>query len=506
MNTKQKEVNKDKTELHTKRANVFSVDNAPSEEFYHEGPLNYYRTDDPRRGVMQTNKDAATTRLYEGCLYPDRVTFKQYYDMYSRNNVAARVIETFPNYTWNVSPFISDAGGPQSRFSKKANELLHSEVSTKDNLKQSILASMKQLDILGGIGGEALLVLGFADNRSLSSQVTYKKDMQLEYVTILHNGQFKIDKWNEDKKSRYYGNIETYITQDFTTSGEINFVNTIAPNTKIHHTRCVHFKESSGLGYGTSRIQKCYNQLLDIVKVSGASAEVYWLGAFSGMSVELLPDVQLDESTRENMERAIRKYFNGLARSLLFEGGKAKLLYPAIVSPKEHFDLQISMVSIASEIPRRFLIGAEAAKLASQQDSINWMERVGNRRTQFIGPKVVSPFIQRCVNAGVLPKPKGGSIKVTWPQTQVLPLNERAESAKLMTEAISLYFTNNIHKVMALQDYLVGICGYGEEEARVISDKVNVSRYKAPEKKVVSTSSSGTSTEGSDEEDEEEDD
>jgi hypothetical protein len=90
------------------------------------------------------------------------------------------------------------------------------------------------------------------------------------------------------------------------------------------------------------------------------------------------------------MKEEVQKYFDGLARSLMFEGAKAKLLYPAIVSPKEHFDLQITMISIATAIPRRFLTGAEAAKLASQQDSINWMDRVMNRREVFIGPKVVS--------------------------------------------------------------------------------------------------------------------
>ncbi len=137
----------------------------------------------------------------------------------------------------------------------------------------------------------------------------------------------------------------------------------------------MHFKESAGLPYGTSRIQKCYNQLLDIAKLSGASAEVYWLGAFSGLAVETDPDARLDAESYDAMKEEVQKYFDGLARSLMFEGAKAKLLYPAIVSPKEHFDLQITMISIATAIPRRFLTRAEPAKLASQQDSISWMDR-----------------------------------------------------------------------------------------------------------------------------------
>jgi hypothetical protein len=52
-----------------------------------------------RRGTLgiSTLLDESTERLWRNCKYPEIVTFQMYYDMYSRNNVAARVIETFPN-------------------------------------------------------------------------------------------------------------------------------------------------------------------------------------------------------------------------------------------------------------------------------------------------------------------------------------------------------------------------------------------------------------------------
>ncbi|MCK9327282.1 MAG: hypothetical protein M0P69_17450, partial [Bacteroidales bacterium] len=133
--------------------------------------------------------------------------------------------------------------------------------------------------------------------------------------------------------------------------------------------------------------------------------------------------------------------------------------------------------------PRRFLTGAEAAKLASQQDSINWMDRVMNRRDVFIGPKVVSPVVQRCVAAGVLPKPKGegGQINVAWPKTQSLALNERANAARNMTEAIVAYLSNNMHTVMPLGVYLTGVCGFSDDEAEeIVSLCPNIQKWKAP--------------------------
>ena len=161
---------------------------------------------------------------------------------------------------------------------------------------------------------------------------------------MLHNGQFEVHKREENEDSPNYGDAVLYKTLAFTNPQELNFANHIAPGKLIHASRCVHFKESVGLPYGVSRIQKCYNQLLDIVKLSGASAEVYWLGAFSGLAVETDPNATLGEESREAMKEEVKKYFDGLARSLMFEGAKAKLLYPAIVSPKEHFELQITMI------------------------------------------------------------------------------------------------------------------------------------------------------------------
>ena len=478
----------------TVQARASAISPKLTDESYTEAKAELYRLDDLRRSGIDTTTDVAMQRLYENCYYPDRLSFQQYYDMYSRNNVAARVIETFPNYTWGASPIVKDAGGSDSKFSKAVAELLKQEFKWKDNIKQTLLSAFKQLDVLGGIGGEALLVFGFKDGKTLDQPVEHKKNMELEYIKVLHNGQFRIEEVEDDDESPNYADVKTYITKSFTTSKEINFVDTIASNKIIHSSRTVHFKETAGLAYGTSRIQKCYNQLLDIVKVSGASAEVYWLGAFSGLLVSTDPTATLSDEGRTAMEEGIKEYFSGLARALLLEGSQGKLLYPAIVSPKEHYDLQITMVSIATEIPRRFLTGAEAAKLASQQDSLNWMDRVGNRRNNFVSPNVVSPAIQRLIDAGVLPKPNKNIVTVTWPKTQSLALNDRSTAALEMTEAVALYFTSGVSKAMSFVAYLVSVCGYGEEEAIALDEKTDLSKYEPPVATTLTTSTATKST------------
>lgn len=456
--------------------------NPPSNGKVQEVKVQAYALRDLRPGAAGLYPDSSTERVWRECKYPERVTFDQYFRMYARNNVAARVIETFPDYSWAAVPFVQDAGGEGSRFSKDAMSLLLTQYKAQDGVRQSLLASMKQLDVLGGIGGEALLVFGFDDGGSLKEKVKGTKGTKIAWIKLLHNGQFEVEKREDNEKSPEYGDVTLYRSKAFSFSSDLNFADQIAPGRSIHASRCVHFKESNGLSYGTSRIQKCFNQLLDITKLSGASAEVYWLGAFSGLSVETNPDASLSDEAYERMKDDTAKYFDGLARALIFEGASSKLLYPAIVSPKDHFDLQITMISIATGIPRRFLTGAEAAKLASQQDTLNWMERVTNRREMFVGPKVVAPVVQRGIDAGVIAKPRDGSFNVLWPRIQSLALNERADASRNMTAAWNDYFSSGMADVVPFRVYLLYACGYSETEAEDIESKTDWQKWRTVQK------------------------
>ncbi len=424
-------------------------------------------------GSMMQIEDPSLYRTWVNCQYPERLTFNMLYNMYSRNSVAARVIETYPDYSWETPPTIKDSGGVSSYFSKQIRDVLDTNYKLMDGVSQPLLTSMKQLDVLGGIGGESLLVFGFMDGKKLGAPVEYKENMKVAWVKVLHNGQFEVAERNENQTSPDFGDVMLYRTKSFKT-GELNFADHIAPNVEIHASRCVHFKEGSNLSFGISRIQRCYNQLLDITKVAGSSAEVYFLGAFSGLSVETDPEATLSEESFEKMQIEIDNYFDGIRRALIFEGSKAKLLYPAIVSPKEHFDTQITMISIATGVPRRFLTGAEAAKLASQQDSLNWTDRVNIRRNSFMGPRIVLPVVDRLVQAGVVRAPKNNKYEAIWSRAESITTNERANSARNMTDSLIKYFSSGMYSVMEFPVYLMYVCGFSEVEAMAINEQAKV--------------------------------
>jgi hypothetical protein len=78
-------------------------------------------------------------------------------------------------------------------------------------------------------------------------------------------------------------------------------------------------------------------------------------------------------------------------------------------------------------------MGSERGELASSQDKLNWDERILDRRTQFAGPFVVRPFIDRLIEFGALPQPTEYVIR--WPENQNLDAGQRMDLAVKATTA-----------------------------------------------------------------------
>jgi hypothetical protein len=82
-------------------------------------------------------------------------------------------------------------------------------------------------------------------------------------------------------------------------------------------------------------------------------------------------------------------------------------------------------------MPKRILTGSEMGELASSQDRDNWKDQVNGRQTQYAGPYIVRPLVDRLIAYGYLPPPAKGvdEYEVTWPHMQVMTDAEKADGA-----------------------------------------------------------------------------
>jgi len=245
----------------------------------------------------------------------------------------------------------------------------------------------------------------------------------------------------------------------------------------VHWTRLLHIADNYGAAapsevFAIPRMQQVYNRLLDLNKVYGGSAEMYWRGAFPGFSLETHPqlggEVDVDEAGLQDM---MEQYMNGLQRYLSLIGMSAKSLAPQVSDPSSQINIAIEAICIKINCPIRVFKGSERGELASSEDDAQWNDELKHREEAYITPHIIVPFVDRLIMAGVLsePDPDNG-FYVKWPDLDSNTDSEKATIALTQTQALAAYAQGGIESIMAPLDYLVHILGFDVNTAQAILD------------------------------------
>jgi hypothetical protein len=272
----------------------------------------------------------------------------------------------------------------------------------------------------------------------------------------------------QDTRSPRFGQPTMY-TFTFNDPSSYNSLTIASKTQDVHWSRVVHIAD--GDVFGIPRMRAVYRRLLDLSKMYGGSAEMYWRGAFPGISLETDPkmggDVPVDIAATKNMMEA---YMNGLQRYLALNGFTAKSLAPQVVDPSPQINVQIEAICIKLGIPLRIFKGSERGELASTQDDSSWNDRLRERQNSFITPRILVPFFSRLILLGVLPEPED-ALHIWWPDLDSQTANDKAGIALKLTQAITTYVGGNGEAVMTPFDFLTVILGIDEEEAEGIIER-----------------------------------
>lgn len=262
---------------------------------------------------------------------------------------------------------------------------------------------------------------------------------------------------------------------------------------RVHWSRVIHLADTlkSSEIFGMPRMQPVFNNLLDLRKLYGGSAEMYWQGALPGLSFETHPqlgsDVQIDVA---GMREMVKKYMEGLERYLQLTGMTARTLAPTVVDPSNQIETQINAICIQLGIPKRVFMGSERGELASMQDDANWNDKVRHRQSIYLTPRVICPMVNRLIGLGVLPKPEGYSVK--WPDLDSQTDATKATIAVQKVQAISAYTGGMPESILTPVDFYVRIMGHDEVTAKQIVEEAQLQQALAQ----MSTTPSGTMQQG----------
>lgn len=445
------------------------------------------------RGELLRNLiDRGGKNIDKECGYPEVVTPAYCKSFYDREGIAKRVVRIFPEECWKQDPEILETDDDNDTEFEKAWKQFEK--------KFNMYALMQRADIMSGIGTFGVMLLGIDDGKQLIEPVsgvpldgkqpgTYpltanaeqgdkrKRKHNLMYVRIFDESAVTINKFEIDIRSPRYGQPLLYNINFIQYGTNTQVVQPVAPMptspTPVHWTRVIHFadnRESSEV-YGVPRMQPVLNRLYDLRKVLGGSGEMFWKGGFPGISFEVNPELQgVANLDTDSMRKEFEAYQNGLQRYLALVGITAKSLAVQVADPEGHFVTHIKAIACSLGIPWRVLMGTEEAKLAADQDSSAWNERIGNRQTKYCTPYIITPLIMRLITMGILPplQDMDTGLIVKWADLHTPSDTEKATIASTQATALSTYITSGCDVIMPPKLFLTMIMNFTDDEAEAI--------------------------------------
>lgn len=386
--------------------------------------------------------------LYQALGYKLTLTWNDYWAQYSRQDIAKAIIDRPVKATWQ--------GQLELIESEDADKTVFEQAWYDLNKKFKLRSLFSRVDRLTGIGHYGVLLLGLNDVKRREDFIKPVSPGQrkLMYVKPFGEKSAKIDKYEDEPSNERYGMPKIY-------SIEVSDVASGASSTvKVHYTRVLHILEDhlESEVLGIPKLEAVFNRLMDIEKLVGGDAEMFWKGARPGYQGMVDKDYTMTQTTKDDLKDQIDEFDHNLRRILVNEGVDLKALAQQIADPHNHFDIQLTCVSAVTGIPKRILSGSERGELASTQDTGEWKTYVQSRREDHAEPNIVRVFVDKLIELKILPEPESGDYKVDWLDLFSISEKERVDIGKARANAIREYTTNPMAESVIPPDAFFEFC------------------------------------------------
>lgn len=365
--------------------------------------------------------------VYKVFGYPKDISVEAYELLFRRLDLAAAIVNRPIEKMWKGDLLLIESKDDQETQAERAWKTLLKEFQLKSELVR--------LDKLTTLSYYGVLLIGFNDITIVEDySKPVKGTRKLLYLRSFDSEDAKIKTWQKDPKNPRYGKPESYEIKVGSPGGNEQYTLT------VHHTRVIHVVQETLKSsiIGIPYLEKVFNRLKDLEKLVGGSAEMFWRGARPGYQGVVDKDYQMSDTLQKDAQDQITEFENDLRRILINEGMEMKALEMQIADPASHVDIQIQMISAATGIPKRILVGSERGELSSSQDADGYHDMLQTRREEYAEPQILHPFIDRLVEYGVLPKPKE-EYNIGWTDLFAPSDKDKAEVGRTRATALKEY-------------------------------------------------------------------
>jgi hypothetical protein len=370
------------------------------------------------------NGNVKRTKLWDEFGYPDTISFDMLYRAYRRNSAAFAGVHKTLDDCWVDLPTIID--GPESTEATKTTEW---EADVTKLIKPH-WPRIKDADRRNLVGRYSAILLQIKDGRTWDQPVdtaTVKKLGHAALVKLIPawESQIKPTNYDNDTLSDTYGMPTAYEfnEQPVGDDGTYGVVRSVV----VHPDRVIILAEGSeddNALAGVPLNEAGYNDLLDIEKTKGGSAEGFLKNASRqlGITFDSATDMSViaEQAKKagysdigEAMNDKIGKLNRGTDSALVTQSGTTSVLSVAPADPTPSWTVSANSYASTITCPFNILFGKQTGNLASEEDKKAWAIRRNSRRNGWQS-KLVTDVVTRFWKVGFISPPVSGEVSVTW--------------------------------------------------------------------------------------------
>lgn len=367
--------------------------------------------------------------------YPATVTFSALLQAYERGGAASGAVHRLLDKCWQQVP----------RIKKPGNDAGSDwETRTKGVLKAAkVWRALRDLDRRNMVGRYAAVIYRVADGQPLSAPLV--RASKLVALVPLYEDQIKVTRWDEDQQSETFGQPLMYQFQSRRSATSTDMHGQPVEWADVHPSRVQIMAEGAVGNFldGVPLLRPGFNNLIDLEKIAGGSAEGFLKNSSRTISVEfdangspwaLASTPGQTVPTGSDITTALNDKVKALNRNidsaLLLQGGKATTLQTSQISPGPAFEVAANLFAASVGLPFTILFGQQTGRLASNEDQKDYNARGQSRRENELTP-VVEEFISRMQAAGII---EPGDFEVEWAPLDAPGEAEQLANAKTMAE------------------------------------------------------------------------
>ncbi|OCG46955.1 hypothetical protein A9G35_04300 [Gilliamella sp. Choc5-1] len=195
---------------------------------------------------------------------------------------------------------------------------------------------------------------------------------------------------------------------------------------------------------GESQLEVGYNDLIDMMKYSGGSAEGFLKNASRQVHLNYDADTDMGELERELRKRGFEKPADALNKqiallnsgtdsALITAGATANILSVAPADPSSGWSVSANSFAASVRIPFTIIFGQQTGRLASDEDKTDYAKRGMSRRNGFLST-LIKEFVNQLITLKVIQPLVNGTLTLKWSDLLAPSQSEKIELMLKMSD------------------------------------------------------------------------